>query len=96
MIKSLSPKQKVQKLMKEIGVGWYMEKMAKGLPSLRRSTLSKKSQDKEDEIKKNYMKLISCGMIRNSNYIGTSLNGLIQGVKSKGINLIQFLPKKNT
>ena len=29
-------------------------KSAKGLPPLRRSTLSKKSQDKEDEIKKLY------------------------------------------
>ena len=29
-------------------------KSAKGLPSLRRSTLSKKSQEKEDEIKKLY------------------------------------------
>ena len=27
MIKALSPKQKVQKLMTEIGGGWYMEKV---------------------------------------------------------------------
>ena len=49
-------------------------KIAKGVPPLRRSTLSKKSQDKEDE-NKNYMRLISGGNIINSNYIGTSLNG---------------------
>ena len=54
MIKALNQKQKVQKLMTEIGGGWYMEKSAKGLPLLRISTLSKKPQDKEDEIKKNY------------------------------------------
>ena len=27
MIKSLTPKQKVQKLMTDIGGGWYMEKV---------------------------------------------------------------------
>ena len=27
MIKALTPKQKVQKLMTEIGGGWYMEKL---------------------------------------------------------------------
>ena len=31
-----------------------MEKSAKGIPPLRRSTLSKKAQDKEDKIKKLY------------------------------------------
>ena len=44
-------------------------------------------------MKKNYMGLINGGMIRNSNYIGTSLNGLIQEVKLKGKNPIQFLKK---
>ena len=39
---------------------------------------------------KNYMKLIRGGMIGNSNYIGTRLNGLIQEVKSKGKNLFSF------
>ena len=73
-----------------------MEKISKGLPPLRRQKLSKKSQDEEDEIKKNYMKLISGGMIKNSNYIGTSLNGLIQEVKLKGKNPIQFLQKSFT
>ena len=38
--------------MTEIGGGWYLKKIAKGLPPLRISKLSKKSQDKENEIKK--------------------------------------------
>ena len=41
--------------MTEIGGGWYMKKITKGLPPLRRQNLSKKAQEKEDEIK-NYMK----------------------------------------
>ena len=52
MIKALTTKQKVQKLMTDIGGGWYMGKSDTGIPQLRISTLSKKSQDKEDEIKK--------------------------------------------
>ena len=40
--------------MNEIGGIWYMEKSAKGLPPLRISTLNKKAQDKEVEIKKLY------------------------------------------
>ena len=52
---------------------------SKGLPPLRRTKLGKKSQEKEDEILKNYMKLISGEIIGNYNYIDTSLNGLIQG-----------------
>ena len=78
MIKALTPKQKIQKLMTEIGGRWYMEKSARGLPPLRISILIKKAQDKEDEIRKNYMKLISGGIIVNSNYIATRLNGIIQ------------------
>ena len=42
--KSLTPK-KVQKIMIDIGGGWYMEKSSKGLPPLRRTKLSKKSQE---------------------------------------------------
>ena len=61
--------------MTKIGGGWYMEKIAKVLPSLRRPKLSKRAQDKEDK-NKNYMRLISGGIIGNSNYIGTVLNGL--------------------
>ena len=43
---------------------------------------------------KNYMKLISGLSIRYSNYIGTSLNGLIQEVKPKGIKTLKFLQNK--
>ena len=55
LIKALNPKQKFQKIMTDIGGGWYTEKIAKGIPQLKRSKLSKKSQYKEDEIiKKQY------------------------------------------
>ena len=47
-------------------------KITKGLPPLRRPKLSKKAQDKEDEIK-NYMKLIGIVMIGDFNYIGKRL-----------------------
>ena len=47
MTKPFSPKTKVQKLMTEIGGGWYMEKTTKVLPPLRRPKLSKKAQEKE-------------------------------------------------
>ena len=46
-IKSLTPEQNVQKIMTDIGGGWYMETIAKGLPPLKRSKQSKKVQDKE-------------------------------------------------
>ena len=61
--------------MTKIGGGWYMKKITKGLTPLRIPKLSKKAQEKQDEIKNIYMKLISGGIIGNSNYIGTSLNG---------------------
>ena len=70
-----------------------MEKSAKGIPPLRRTKLSKKAQEKQDEIQKNYMKLISGGMIGNCNCIGTILNGWIQNRPPKEINPIQFLQK---
>ena len=40
------------------------------------------------------MKLIGGGIIKNFNYIGTILNGLIQEVKSKGKNLFSFFKNK--
>ena len=61
--------------MTDIGGGWYMEKSAKGLPPLRRTKLSKNNNRRRMEFKYIYMKLISGGIIGNSNYIGTSLNG---------------------
>ena len=65
--------------MTEIG-GWWYTKKTKGLTPLRIPKLSKKLQEKEEKIK-NYIKRIGIGMIRNSNYIGTSLNGSIQEFK---------------
>ena len=55
-----------------------MKKMTKGLPPFRIQKLSKKAQEKDDEIKKNYTLLIGIGIIGNYNYIGTILSGLIQ------------------
>ena len=91
--KKLTPKQKFQKRMTYIGGGWYMEKSDKGLPPLRRTKLIKKSQERQDEIQKNYMDLISGGMIGYSNCIGTNSNGWIQNLPPKGINPIQFFKK---
>ena len=75
MSKALTPKQKVQKLMTNIGGGWYMKKSAKGLPLLRRTKLSKNHKKNRMKFKKSYMKIISGVMIGNSNCIGTNLNG---------------------
>ena len=36
--------------MTDIGGGWYMEKSDKGLPPLKRTKLSKKAQEMQDEI----------------------------------------------
>ena len=48
-----SPREKYQSLLYDIGVGWYMRKLSEKLPPLKKSKLSKKSQEKEDEIKRN-------------------------------------------
>ena len=42
MTKPLSSRQKLQKLMIEIGGGWYMKKRTKQLPPLSRTKQSKK------------------------------------------------------
>ena len=47
---SLTPKEKIQKLMTDIGGGWYMEKSARGLPPLNRTKLSKKVQERQNVI----------------------------------------------
>ena len=44
--KPLSQDLKHQKLLTEIGGGWYMEKMTKGLPPLRRQKLSKITRER--------------------------------------------------
>ena len=63
--------------MTDIGGGWYMGKGDKGLTPLRRTKISKKAQEKQDEIKKKHVYLISGGIIGDSNFIGTTLNGWI-------------------
>ena len=41
MSQPLTPKQKVQKIMTDIGGGWYMEKIDKGITPLRIPKISK-------------------------------------------------------
>ena len=88
---ALTPKQKFQNFMTDIFGGWYMEKSARGLPPLRRTKLSKKAQKRQDKIQKNYMKIISGGMIGNSNCIGTNLNGSTLNLTPKELNPFLFL-----
>ena len=45
------------------------------------------------KFKINYMKLIGDGMVGNSNYIGTSLNGLILNIPPKELNPFLFFQK---
>ena len=47
----LTSREKNQKLITDIGGGWYLEKCEKGLPPLKRKKLSKKSQERGDLIK---------------------------------------------
>ena len=42
--------------MTDNGGGWYMEKSARGLPPLKRTKPSKKSQERQDEIQKKLYK----------------------------------------
>ena len=92
--KPLTSSEKSQKLMTDIGGGWYLKKCELGLPPLKRTKLSKKAQDRHDIIFKNFMNLIDGGMIGNSNYIRTCLNGLIQNQTPKQLNPFNFLQKK--
>ena len=55
-----TPKQKVQKLMTDIGGGSYMEKSSKGLPPLSKTKLSKNSQENQDEIKQKLYEANKC------------------------------------
>ena len=71
-------------------------KIDRGIPPSRRTKLTKKAQERQDEIQKNYMKLISGGMIGNSNYIGTILNELILNITPKELKSFMFLQKSFT
>ena len=52
--KPLTTREKNQKLITDIGGGWYLEKCAKVLPPLKRTKLSKKAQKRDDLIKKKH------------------------------------------
>ena len=45
--KPLTSREKNQKLITYIGGGWYLEKCEKGLPPLKRTKPSKKSQERD-------------------------------------------------
>ena len=68
-----------------------MEKCEKGITPLKRKKLSKKAQERDDLIKNQIFNIIGGGMIGNSNYSGTCLNGLIQNQPPKELNPFQFL-----
>ena len=68
-------------------------KSARGLPPLKRTKLSKKAQERQDVIERDYLKLIVGGMIGDSNCIGTSLNGLILNIPPKELNPLLLLQK---
>ena len=42
--RALTSKEKNQKLLTDIGGGWYLEKSARGLPAFKRTKLTKKAQ----------------------------------------------------
>ena len=44
LLKPPSPKEKHQSLLHAIGDGWYMKKLSKKIPPLKKSKLRKKSQ----------------------------------------------------
>ena len=50
--RALTSKEKTQKLLTDIGGGWYMAKSARVLPPLKRTKLSQKSQERKDYIQK--------------------------------------------
>ena len=56
MSQPLTQKQKVQKLMTDIGCGWYMKISDKGIPPLRRPKLSKNHKKSRMRIKKKQYK----------------------------------------
>ena len=47
-----SPKEKRKSLLHAIEGGWYMKKISEKLPPLKKKRLNKKTQEKDDEIKR--------------------------------------------
>ena len=91
--RALTSREKNQKLMADIGGGWYLKKCERGIPPLKRKNLVKRHKIGIILINKNCTNLIGGGIIGNSNCIGTSLNGLILNQPPKELNPIQFLQK---
>ena len=52
MIKALTTKQKVQKIMTYISGGWYMKKGAKGIPTLKILKLSQNNKIRRTKFRK--------------------------------------------
>ena len=50
--RALTSSEKNQKLMTDIGGGWYLKKCARGIPPSKRRKLSKKAQERHDYIQK--------------------------------------------
>ena len=46
--RALTSGEKTQKLLTDIGGGWYLAKSVRGLPPLKRTKLSKKAQERQD------------------------------------------------
>ena len=66
---------------------------ARGLPPLRRTKLSKKAQERQDEIKKNIYEANNWWGDWKFQLHGTSLSGLILNLTSKELNPFMFLQK---
>ena len=58
----MTSREKNQKLITDIGGGWYLEKCKKGLPLLKRKKLGKKAHKRQDLIKN---KLFQSNMLWN-------------------------------
>ena len=86
----MTSREKNQKLITDIGGGWYLKKSQKGLPQLREQNLVKRHRKGRILLKTNSFNIICGGMIGNSNYIGTCLNGLIQKQHLKELKPFQF------
>ena len=52
----MTSREKNQKLITDIGGGWYLEKYQKGIPLLKRTKLGKKPQKRQDLIKNELFK----------------------------------------
>ena len=57
-----------------------MKKIFQKLPTLNKSKVNKKAQEKEDETKRSYKRLINIEMNGNFRYTGINLSGWIQEV----------------